>query len=115
MAWGGKAVRTGQRMVNGCKGVRRMKSFHFNPGQSFTEVRKQLMDLNHPDNKGMLAKLTWLAGERADKPLTYLWDPYAERFGHQIDKEMIDHQVVDSLINELSVEVLLVEPHRQAD
>ena len=87
-----------------------MKSFTFDPEQSFREVKKVLAELNQPENKELIAKVTWLEGSAKGASLTFLWDPMAERFGHSIDKELIDTRVVDSLINDISVEVTLL-PH----
>ena len=34
----------------------------------------------------------------------------AERFGHNIDKEPIDHEIVDNLVNEIAVDVQVLLP-----
>lgn len=89
-----------------------MKTYEFTLSQTIQDVRQALAQVNDPANKHLIAKVLWRTGPQADNdPLTYLWDPYAERFGHQLDKEMIDSQVVDSLMNGIPVEVQLVEPH----
>lgn len=85
------------------------KTFSFAPSLSFAEARDRLRVLHDPAHKDLVAKLFWLEGSSAGNSLTYLWDPMAERFGHTIDKEPIDHAVVENLINGLAVEVRLVE------
>ena len=87
-----------------------MKTFQFTPDITYRQAKSQLGELNRPVHKNLIAHLKWLDGEQAGEGLTYLWDPYAERFGHQIDKAMIDHEVVESLSIGISVEVSLVEP-----
>ncbi|MDH4248237.1 MAG: hypothetical protein OEW39_10510 [Deltaproteobacteria bacterium] len=88
-----------------------MKTFKFHPDLTFRNTRTLLAELNAPAHKKFIAHLKWIEGEQAGQELVYLWDPYAERFGHQIDKDMIDHEVVESLSNEISVEVRLSEPN----
>ena len=86
-----------------------VKTFSFDPSLSFAEARDRLRALHDPAHKDLVAKLFWLEGSSAGDSLTYLWDAMAERFGHTIDKEPIDHAVVDNLINGLAIEVRLVE------
>ena len=88
-----------------------MKTFQFTPDLTYRQAKNLLGELNHPGNKQYIAHLKWLEGEQAGEELTYLWDPYAERFGHQIDKAMIDHEVVESLSIGIPVEVRLVDSH----
>jgi hypothetical protein len=85
-----------------------MKLYKFDADQSFRQVRQIMAELNNPENRHLVAKLIWDLGAGGREPLTYLWDPFAERFGHQIDKEPIDSEIVNSLINEIPVEVQLV-------
>ncbi len=87
-----------------------MKNFRFDPGQTFREVRGMLTELSSPQHKDQIAKLIWLEGSSAGEALTYLWDPLAERFGHNIDKEPIDSEIVANLINDIAVEVKVVKP-----
>ena len=87
-----------------------MKTFTFHPDLTFREARRLMNELSIPEHRGHIAKLTWLDGQAAGQSLTYLWDPMAERFGHNIDKEPIDHEIVDNLTNEISVEVQVVLP-----
>ena len=89
--------------------ARAVKTFSFDPSLSFAETRERLSALHDPAHKDLVAKLFWLEGSSAGNSLTYMWDPMAERFGHTIDKEPIDHEVVNNLINGLAVEVRLVE------
>jgi hypothetical protein len=89
-----------------------MMSIRFDPGMSFREVRRLLGELSDPANKDHVAHLTWLEGEAEGQYLTYLWDPLAERFGHNIDKEPIDTQIVSNLITDIAMEVRLVKPQR---
>ena len=86
-----------------------MDTFRFDPTQTFADVRERLGELHDPARKHLIAKVVWLDGTSAGESLSYLWDPMAERFGHTIDKEPIDHVIVDSLINGISLEVRLVE------
>ena len=87
-----------------------MTTFSFHPDLTFRQTKDLLAELNNPARKHLIAHLKWLEGEQTGQELTYLWDPYAERFGHQIDKDMIDHEVVESLSNGIAVEVRLSEP-----
>lgn len=89
-----------------------MKTFSFHPDLTFRETRRLLNELSSPEHKGLVARLVWLEGKAAGESLTFLWDPMAERFGHNIDKEPIDHEIVDNLINEIAVEVQLIVPKR---
>ncbi len=88
-----------------------MKNFRFHPGLTFREVRGMLTELSRPEHKDHIAKLIWLEGSSAGEALTYLWDPLAERFGHNIDKEPIDSEIVANLINDIAVEVKVVKPN----
>lgn len=87
-----------------------IKSFTFDPSLSFDTARQRLTELHDPAHSGHIAKVTWLDGLSAGESLTYLWDPMAERFGHNIDKEPIDHVIVDNLINGISLEVQVLKP-----
>ena len=86
-----------------------MKTFRFDPGMTFEETRARLRELHDPAHQHLIAKLVWLEGSSAGEALTFLWDPMAGRFGHNIDKELIDRPIVENLINGLAVEVRLVE------
>jgi hypothetical protein len=90
-----------------------MNSFTFSPDMTFREARSLLRELSSPEHKGQIAHLTWLDGKAEGESLTYLWDPMAERFGHQIDKEPIDSEIVANLINEISVRVDVALPKRK--
>ena len=90
-----------------------MKTYAFHPDLTFRETRRLLNELSSPENKGHIARLIWRDGKAAGESLTFLWDPHAERFGHNIDKEPIDHEIVDNLINEIAVEVQVTLPKRQ--
>ena len=89
-----------------------MKSFPFHPDLTFRETRNLLREVNDPAHKGHIAKVIWKEGKAAGESQTFLWDPLAERFGHNIDKEPIDHEIVDNLINEIALEVQIVQPKR---
>jgi hypothetical protein len=82
-----------------------MKTFTFTPDLTFREARRMMGELSSPEHRGQIARLTWLEGKAEGESLTYLWDPMAERFGHNIDKEPIDTEIVANLVNEISVEV----------
>ena len=88
-----------------------MKTFTFSPDMSFREARRMMNALSAPEHKDHIAKLIWLEGKAAGESLTFLWDPMAERFGHNIDKEPIDTEIVANLANEIAVEVQVAEPH----
>ncbi len=89
-----------------------MKTYRFHPDQTFREVHRLLQELSAKEHAGLVAKVTWLEGKAAGESLTYLWDPHAERFGHQIDKEPIDTEIVANLSNEIALEVTLIAPKR---
>ncbi len=91
-----------------------LKTFSFDPSLSFTEVRERLGTLHDPAHKHLIAKVVWMDGTSAGESVTYLWDPLAERFGHIIDKEPVDHAVVENLINGIAMEVRLVEGKKGA-
>ena len=82
-----------------------MKSFQFDPSQTFTEVRKLMAILNRAEHVRHVAKLTWLEGNQISQTLTYRWDTLADRFGHEIDKEGINVEIVSSLLNNIPVRV----------
>lgn len=84
-----------------------MNSYKFDAGQTFREAQKMLHEINGLENRDYIAKLTWLEGNQAQQTLTFLWDPLAERFGHQIDKKPIDKEIVFALLNDIAVEVEL--------
>jgi hypothetical protein len=90
-----------------------MKTFSFHPDLTFREAHQLMRQLSAPEHKGHIAKLVWLEGKAEGESLTYLWDPMAERFGHNIDKEPIDHEIVANLINEIALEVRVSVPKRQ--
>ena len=87
-----------------------MKTFTFRPDMTFREARSLMRELSSPEHRGHIARLVWLEGKAEGESLTYLWDPMAERFGHNIDKEPIDTEIVANLINEISVEVQVSLP-----
>jgi len=89
-----------------------MKRFRFDPDQSFRDVRRLMGELNASEHKELLARLTWLEGSQAQQSITYLWDPLAERFGLQIEKENIDVEIVSSLMAGIPVEVEVFPPKR---
>jgi len=89
-----------------------MKTYEFRPEQTFREVRRLLAELSSAEHKGHIAKLVWREGKAEGKSLTYLWDPMAERFGHNIDKEPIDSEIVANLINEIAIDVQVSLPKR---
>ncbi len=86
------------------------KTYSFTPDLTFREARRLMLELSSPEHKGHIAKLIWQDGKAAGESLTYLWDPMAERFGHNIDKEPIDREIVDNLVNEIAVEVQVMLP-----
>lgn len=90
-----------------------MENYLFDPDMSFRAVREKMDEMNNPENGHLVAKLTWLEGLKTKESLSFLWDPYAEHFGHQIDKETLDHQVVMSLINGIPVEIQLKETRKK--
>jgi len=100
------------RAIATAQGSSPMKTFTFHPDMTFREARRLMQELSSPEHKGHIAKLVWLEGKAQGEALTFLWDPMAERFGHQIDKEPIDTEIVDNLINEISVRVDVILPKR---
>ena len=89
-----------------------MKLFSFDPDQSFRQVRRLMGDLNGPEHKEHLAKLTWLEGNQAQQSVTFLWDSLAERFGLQIEKEPIDVEIISSLVNGIPLQVEVFVPKK---
>jgi len=93
-----------------------MKSYRFHPDQSFAEVRRQIDEINMPENKVSVAKLIWRDGNAKDQEVSYYYDEMAERFGHTVDKSSIHTEVMTSLFVGIPVEVQLVpkaqRPHR---
>ena len=87
-----------------------MSTFHFHAGLTFREVNALLRQVNAPGNRALIATLTWLDGVHANQSLTFLWDPYAERFGHQIDKSALDDEVFTCLSSDLPIRVTLHAP-----
>jgi len=87
-----------------------MKTYSFTPDLTFREARRLMAELSSLENRGHIAKLIWMEGKAAGESLTFLWDPMAERFGHNIDKEPIDHEIVENLINEIAVDVQVSLP-----
>ena len=85
-----------------------MKSYRFDPDQSFAEVRRKIDEIEHPDNKGMVAKLIWREGTAKDQEVSYFYDEMAERFGHMVDKSSIQSEVTASLYVGIPVEIQLV-------
>lgn len=86
-----------------------MKSFRFDTKQTFDDARRIMRDINNPSNSDFVARLKWLEGSQAGQSVSYRWDPMAERFGHQIDKEPLDREIVYSLLSGIPVEVSLQE------
>jgi hypothetical protein len=84
-----------------------MRTIKFHPGQSFDEVRMLLATLNLPEFRNHVAKLTWRDGTAKDETVTYFYDPFAERFGHQVDKEPIGLEIINSLIVGIAVDVTI--------
>ncbi|MBI3993869.1 MAG: hypothetical protein HY342_11385 [Candidatus Lambdaproteobacteria bacterium] len=91
-----------------------MKSYRFDTDQTFAEARRMLREINDPRNNGKIATLVWLEGNQEKHSMTFRWDPLAERFGHQIDKEPIDREIVYSLLNDIAVEVTVRESRAKA-
>ena len=89
-----------------------MKTIRFTPGQTFDEVRKLIATLNLPENRNHVAKLTWRDGTMKDQTVTYFYDEMAERFGHQVAKESIGVEIVNSLMIGIPVDVA-VSPKRK--
>lgn len=85
--------------------------FRFDPQLTFAQARERLELLNDTAHQHHVAKLIWLEGTSSGQELTFLWDPMAERFGHQIDKEPIEVEIVSSLMNGIAVEVRLQPSH----
>ena len=88
-----------------------MKSFQFDPEMTFTAARRRMIEVSDSGSQGHIAKLIWRDGPTSGDSLTYLWDPLAERFGHNIDKEPIDHAISQNLLIGLAVEVQVLEYH----
>jgi hypothetical protein len=84
---------------------RHMKTFQFDPSQTFVEVRQLMAILNRAEHVRHVAKLTWLDGNQVDQMLTFRYDKLAERFCHEIDKEGINVEIVSSLLNNIPVRV----------
>ena len=85
-----------------------MKSFQFEPDQSFNDVRRRIDEINDPANKGMVAKLIWREGSQKDQDVSYFYDEMAERFGHIVDKSAIHTEVLASLYVGIPLEIQLV-------
>jgi methionine aminopeptidase len=93
-----------------------MTTYRFDPGQSFTQVRQAIEEINRPDNKGMVAKLVWKDGTAKDQEVSYYYDAMAERFGHMIDKSSIHTEILTSLYVGIPVEIHLVpKPKRKTE
>ena len=88
-----------------------MTTYNFTPSMSFTQARAQMDALNQAAHKHLVAKLVWQEGNQAGQEEEYLWDGLAERFGHQIEKESIDVEIISSLVNGIPLQVHLVEIH----
>ena len=84
---------------------RSVKSYRFDSNQTFAEARRMLREINDPRNSGKIATLVWLEGNQAKQSMSFRWDPLAEHFGHQIDKEAIDREIVSALLCDIAVEV----------
>jgi len=82
-------------------------TYRFDPGQSFTDVRNLIEEINRPSNKGLVAKLTWKDGNAKDQEVSYYYDAMAERFGHMVDKSSIHQEVMTSLYVGIPVEIQL--------
>jgi hypothetical protein len=85
-----------------------VSTYRFDPGQSFTEVRTVIEEINRPANKGMVAKLTWKDGNAKDQEVSYYYDQMADRFGHEVDKSSIHSEVLTSLYVGIPIEIQLV-------
>jgi hypothetical protein len=85
-----------------------MKSYRFEPEQTFAQVRRQIEEIDDPANKGMMAKLIWREGSQKDQDVTYFYDEMAERFGHIVDKSSIHTEVLSSLYVGIPLEIQLV-------
>lgn len=85
-----------------------MKSYRFHPDQSFAEVRRQIDEINLPENKVHVAKLIWREGSAKDQEVSYYYDEMAERFGHMVDKSSIHSEIMTSLYVGIPVEIQLV-------
>jgi methionine aminopeptidase len=85
-----------------------LSKYRFDPGQSFTEVRNAIEEINRPENKGMVAKLTWKDGNAKDQEVSYYYDRMADRFGHEVDKSSIHQEVLTSLYIGIPIEIQLV-------
>ncbi len=85
-----------------------MTTYTFDPSQSFEEVRRIIDEINGVQHKGLLARLTWRDGSAKDQSVTYLYDEFAERFGHSIDKSGLHTEILASLFNGIPVEIELV-------
>lgn len=88
-----------------------MKSFKFDPEMSYAEARRRMIEVSENGSRDHFAKLIWRDGPTSGDSLTYLWDPLAERFGHNIDKEPIDHAISQNLLIGIAVEVQVLEYH----
>lgn len=88
-----------------------MKTFLFDPEMTFTAARRRMNEVNESGSPGHIAKMIWRDGPTAGDALTFLWDPLAERFGHNIDKEPIDHAIAQNLLIGIGVEVQVLEHH----
>ena len=85
-----------------------MKTYRFEPGQSFLEVRRIIEEINGSENRRMLARLTWLDGSAKNQFVTFLYDEFAERFGHSIDKSGLHTEIISSLFNGVAIKIELV-------
>ena len=88
-----------------------VSTYRFDPGQTFTEVRNLIEEINRPSNKGLVAKLTWKEGSAKDQEVSYYYDTMADRFGHMVDKSTIQQEVLTSLYVGIPVEIQLVPRH----
>ena len=84
-----------------------METFGFDPDLPISEVRRRVEDINRPEHREMVAKLTWLDGTAKDQSLHFLYDPMADRFGHSIDKSSLHTEILNSLYNGIPVKITL--------
>ena len=84
-----------------------METFRFDPEMPISEVRRRVEEINRPERREMVAKLTWLDGTAKDQSLHFLYDPMAERFGHSIDKSSLHTEILNSLYNGIALEITL--------
>ena len=92
-----------------------MNAYRFETSLTFDQARAMMNEINAPAHKHLVAHLTWLEGNQAGQSISFRWDPMAERFGHQLDKEPLEREIVYSLLIGIPVEVALHEIHADGD